>query len=304
MPRFADLTVAVIHYQTPKVLERCLELLVPSVPGARVLVVDSGDSAPLTPDWAFTGVELLRVPNLSFAHAVNTAISACTSTFFAHLNADSFVESTTMGDLLGVLDARPEVGIAGPLVTGPDGDLQDQGLPYRYWQWLVRQPAAGWHAASARSGRNLGSVAVPWLSGCLQVVRMSAVEQVGLLDETQRFTNEETDWCLRFRRAGFECALVDTGAVHLGGASTPSHPAFLIEGLRGSMVVNLRYAPAWRAELQRLAVWGWASLARVFSLRPARRRTAREVQRIFRERAFAEPVFGETLAEPLKPPRD
>lgn len=301
---FADLTVAVIHYQTPQLLAHCLDDLLPSVPGARVLVVDAGDSEPLPGDWARPGVELLRVKNHSFAHAVNTALAACDTEFFAHLNADAFVTRTTFRDLLTVLIADPSLGMSGPRVEDSGGELQDQGLPYRRYQRLLDVPAAGWHAAAARFGRELHHVRVPWLSGCLQLLRMSAVAAAGPLDESQRFTNEETDWCLRLSRAGYGCALVDTHAVHLGGTSTPQQPAFLIEGLRGSMVVSLRYAPAWWAELQRLAVWGWASLAGVFALRPTGRRAARAVQRMFRERSFDTPVFGATLAEPLLPERD
>jgi len=300
----SDLTVAVIHYQTPGLLERCLADLLPAVPGARVLVVDTGDHKPLPDHWQHSGVELLRVKNHSFAHAVNRALEQCRTPYFAHLNADSFVQRTTFRDLLTVLEADDQLAMAGPRVVDAEGRLQDQGLPYRLRQLSLNQAAAGWHAASSRFGRQLQHVHVPWLSGCLQLVRMSAVERVGPLDESQRFTNEETDWCRRFSRAGYSLALVDTHTVHLGGTATPPHPAFLIEGLRGSMVVSQRYAPGWWAELQRLAVWGWATLARVFALRPGYRRAAREVQRMFRERAFSTPVFGETLAEPLLPPPD
>ena len=295
----ADLTVAVINYQTPKELAVCLERLLPHSHGARVIVVDTGDVQPLPDGWLPDGVELLRVPNRGYAAAVNAALAACQTDFFVHMNADAFVSPTTLPDLLTVLDADPTCAMAGPLVTDVDGRLQDQGLPYRWWQW--RAVSGGWRLAAGRTGRSLGSVSVPWLSGCLQAVRMSAVSKVGAMDESQRFTNEETDWCLRFARAGWTCRLVDTGLLHLGGTSTPSHPAFMIEGLRGSMVVSNRYAPVWRAELQRYVVWAWATFASFWAVRPRFRAAAQDVQRMFRERAFDEPVFGETLAARLLP---
>ncbi len=296
---FTDLTVAVIHYQTPELLDRCLHRLVPSVPGARVLVVDAGDAAPLPARWSFPGTELIRVANHSFARAVNTALAECRTPFFAHLNADVFVERSTVADLLAVLDGDARIGMTGPLAIGATGAWQDQGLPYRWWQWRVSR---GWRRAGRRNGgRSVGFMTVPWLSGCLQVVRMAAVQAAGPLDDSQRFTNEETDWCLRLARHGYRSVLVDSKAVHLGGASTPGNPAFLIEGLRGSMVVSRRYAPAWRAAVQRYAVWGWATLTAVFGLRPATRRTARTIQQMFRRGRFDEAVFGETLADPLLP---
>lgn len=300
----ADLTVAVIHYQTPDVLDNCLERLLPFARGARVIVVDTSDSYPLSPGWSEDGVELLRTANRGYSSAVNAALAITKTPYFVHMNADVYLHPQTLPDLLNVLDSTDDCAIAGPLVTNVDGGLQDQGLPYRWWQWRVASGIALWRAASSRTGRSLTSLPVPWLSGCIQAVRMSAVELAGPMDESQRFTNEETDWCLRMQRAGFSCRLVDTGAVHLGGVSTPSHPAFLMEGLRGSMVVNRRFAPAWRTGLQRYAVWGWASLASVFGVRPRFRAAARAVQTMFREQSYSQPVFGETLAEPLLPQSD
>ncbi|HLR47002.1 MAG TPA: glycosyltransferase family 2 protein [Deinococcales bacterium] len=298
----SGLTVAVIHYQTPDLLEACLDRLLPAAGGARVLVVDASDSSPLPHDWSRPGVELLRVPNRSFSYAVNQALAECRTPYFVHLNADVFVEPYTLKDLLAVLRSDRTVGMAGPLALDGSGRLQDQGVPYRLWQYLTAHvPAAGWLHAAAGHGRALHAVRVPWLSGCLQAVSMEAVAAAGSLDEALRFTNEDSEWCLRLRAHGYGCALVDTAVVHLGGSSTPSDPAFLVEGLRGGMVVSRRHAAAWRAELQRLAVWGWASLASVFARTAERRAAARTVQTMFRERDFNRPVFGETLAERLLP---
>ena len=56
--------------------------------------------------------------------------------------------------------------------------------------------------------------------GSCMLVRRAAVEEVGPLDESFFLFSEETDWCYRFRQAGWK-VLFCPGAecVHVGGAS-------------------------------------------------------------------------------------
>lgn len=309
------LTIAVLHYQTPAVLADCLARLRVAAPRARIVVCDAGDSAPLPADWILQheGIELLRIANLGHSPAVNAALEGCDTEYFMHMNADVLVERDSIADLVAVLDSDPTLGMAGPVALDAQGRVQDQGLPYRFLHWRLRlggnwravygagasEPAAGpiQGAAAARS-RQIPWLRAAWLSGCMQLVRMSAVADVGPMDESLRFYNADVEWCLRLRARGWGNALVDSAVTHLGGTSTPARPEFLVEGLVGGYVVSRRYAPAWYAETQAFAVRGWAVLASV--LAPGRnvRQAARAVKRIFRQRSFDEPVFGETMAGP------
>lgn len=54
-------------------------------------------------------------------------------------------------------------------------------------------------------------MAVPWLSGCFQVVKRQVVLELGGMNSSLRFYNEDIEWCWRLRRAGWACHLVDTG---------------------------------------------------------------------------------------------
>ena len=59
-----------------------------------------------------------------------------------------------------------------------------------------------------------------WLYGACLLVRRAATQEVGLFDEDFFLFSEETDWCYRFREAGWK-VLFYPGAevVHVGGAS-------------------------------------------------------------------------------------
>jgi GT2 family glycosyltransferase len=271
--------VAVLHHATPALLLRSLELLQRHAAGARLLVVDSSGDAP--GDRLPEGVDLIRVPNHSMAATANAGLAAATTPFAAHMNADVFVDADTFPRLLADL-TLPGVGIVGPVNRTPQGAYQPLGPLYRLHYLRL--------AASGSS-----SVAVPWVAGSLQAVRREALERVGGLDSSYRFYNEDLEWCLRLRRSGFGCRLVATEVLHLGGASTPDHPAFVIEGLRGGARITRRYLPRWLHPLQRAAVLLDAERRARFSLDPARRSAYRRVAEMYRRRSFDDDPFGATL---------
>lgn len=279
----SELTVAVIHYQTPALLERCLASLRSSATESRVLVVDTGETEPLPAEWpaSHPGVELLRQPNHSYSAAVNAALRQCSTSRFAQLNSDLLVTPTTFDDLARALD-ESGAAMAGPLMRDGNGRLQRQGLPYRRYQWLARKAAAGW-------------TAVPWLSGSLQYLSMSSALLVGGMDSNLRFYNEDLEWCLRMRSAGLRCLLVNTEVVHLGGSSTPSSPAFLIEGLRGGYQLTRRYRGPVARGLHRAGLIAASSTLARFARQPERRSAFRRLTAMLRSGGMEESPFGPTL---------
>ena len=273
------LTLLVTHYRTPDVLRTCLEKLAAFAPGARVIVLDSSppDETPCVK------TELLKVPNHSFAYMLNCGLKLVTTPYAAHLNADVFMGPDTLPQLLEAVQ-RPGVGMVGPTAKTPDGKLQNQGLPYRrHYRRLNR---------SAQT-----SVPVPWLSGCLQLVRMEAVATVGGMDASLRFYNEDMEWCFRFRRAGWACHLVKTEVLHLGGSSTPKDPRFTVEGYRGGYKLSQRYYGAVYQGLHRTAVKVQSAWDKRFSRDPVQRQAAVQISEMFRQGRFDESPFGEMLAD-------
>jgi GT2 family glycosyltransferase len=59
------------------------------------------------------------------------------------------------------------------------------------------------HENERDAGQLQGLPAVDWISGCALLVRREVVEQVGALDERFFYYWEETEWCLRAKRAGW-----------------------------------------------------------------------------------------------------
>jgi len=289
--RLDALDAAIVHHRTPTLLAQALERLATHAPSVPVVVVDTAFDASLPQqlDGVHPAVRWLPIDNHSYSAAVNAAARATQRPLLLQMNADVLIERDTLPRLLATFE-DPRVAVAGPLVRTPTGALQDQGLPYR------------WHQARLRwlhANRGVPSVAAPWLSGCLQVLRRDALAAVGGFDPRLRFYNEDLEWCLRARRAGWRCRLVATPVVHIGGASSTSRVAFALEGLRGGYAVTQRHGRAWQRPLHRAGLTVAAHIA-------ARRATERDVQaawRSFAQRAAADRLdascFAERLDEPL-----
>ncbi len=161
--------------------------------------------------------------------------------------------------------------------------MQGQGLPYR------------WHYARLERAKQ-NSVSVPWLSGCLHLVRAEAVAAVGGMDASLRFYNEDMEWCFRLRRAGWACRLVETDVLHLGGSSTPRDPRFIVEGFRGGYRLSQRYHGAVYQQAHRAVVRLASGWNKRFSRDPVQWRAAEQVEEMFRRGEFDESPFGESLS--------
>ncbi len=276
---FGNLTILVIHYRTPELLGSCLEKLTACAPGARVIVIDSSPPG----ETPALGAEMLSVPNHSFAHTVNCGLKRSETPYVAHMNADVFVSEETFPALLKAVQ-QSGVGMVGPRARTQDGQMQQQGLPYRRH-----------YARLERSRQN--SVPVPWLSGCIQLLRAEAVAAVGGMDASLRFYNEDMDWCFRLRRSGWACHLVKTDVLHLGGSSTPKDSRFIVEGYRGGFKLSQRYHGALYQQLHRAAVRFVSGWDVRFGRNPVQRQAAAQIGEMFRRGNFDESPFGKTLSD-------
>lgn len=280
------LSVIVVHHKTPQVLAECLTRLARSAPDAQVVLVDT-DPDPAVLERARTlhpGIEIAAAPNHSLAHAVNVGLARATAPWLAVMNADAYVEDDTFDRLLAAARAAPRAGVLGPLPRTPSGRRQDHGPLYHgHYLRLALRPG--------------GSVAVPWLAGFLQLIRRQVIEDVGGYDASLRFYNEDLEFCLRARAAGWRCRLVDAPVLHLGGSSTPDAPAFLVEGLRGGYQLTRRYLPAPLRPLHRAALMAWGTVGSHLARRAERRSAFAAVASMARRGSFDDSPFGDTLQD-------
>lgn len=283
-----QLGVVVVHHRSPEPLFEALWRLVAAEPSAAIVLVDTAPVDDVLAEAAriVPALTVVRAANHSYSHSVNSgfdALAPLQPRYLALMNADVMVEPGTFSDLTGALDATPSAGIAGPLALTPAGRPQDLGPLYAVNYRRLRRSEAG-------------SVPVRWLSGCLQVIKPAVVEAVGGYDPTFRFCNEDTEFCLRAAtRAAFASLLVDTPVVHLGGTSTPNHPAFHVEGRRGGYLLSARYLPPPVRFLHRGFLRAEAAVGGALARDPVRRVGHQRMASLIRRGDWHDSPFGATL---------
>lgn len=232
MPDTPTLDVIIVNWNTRELLARCLaslEKFPPAVPYT-VWVVDNGsqDGSAAFVREQFPAVQLIEnAHNAGFARASNQAIRASAADLILLLNSDAEVTAGSLPVMLAWMADRPKVGALGPKLVNPDGTFQASyaRFPTIWSELTLLTGLARWtlgpHAPSPRPVAGEGPGLVDWVAGAALLVRRSAIEQVGLLDENYLMYSEETDWCWRLHRAGWEVWYLPPAVViHVGGASS------------------------------------------------------------------------------------
>jgi GT2 family glycosyltransferase len=256
-------SVVVVSYNSRDRLPACVEPLT-GRPWLEVVVVDNAST-----DGSLDAIADLPVTrigldyNAGFAHGCNVGWRASAGEYVLFLNPDAVLPAFDLAHLAGVLDAEPHVGAVAPKILHANLELdwsqrRFPRLRSTYAQALFLHrllPRAAWTDEVVRRTEAYLAPAEPeWVSGACVLVRRSALEELGGLDEGFFLYCEDTDLCRRLWNAG-HAVRYEPGAVaiHEGGASAP-RPS-LIPVLAASRV---RYARLHRgrvaALLERLGV--------------------------------------------------
>jgi N-acetylglucosaminyl-diphospho-decaprenol L-rhamnosyltransferase len=198
-----------------------------------VWVIDNGstDGSAAMVQAAFPEAHVVvNTGNPGFAAANNQGLRAGAGRYVLLLNPDAELLPGALTTLCRYLDDHPCVGVVGPQLLNPDGSVQpsrrraprlatgfvestqlQQRLPR---SWLTDRYYVADRPDDAEQG-------VDWLVGACLLVRRTAIDAVGLLDEGFRLYSEELEWCLRFRRAGWDVVYLPAAqVVHHSGRSS------------------------------------------------------------------------------------
>lgn len=235
---FRPWRVVVVTYRSSAAVRACLASLrdagVFADPSARVAVVDSGsgDETPEIVAREFPEALLDRsTENVGFAKGVNRGLRLTGSGDALLLNPDATLDASALARLRAALASDPRWAAVGPAVVDASGatDVAVRPFPSLRTEFRRRfRPLAerlGIRAPEVDAGPEgppavPAVVARPWISGACLLLRAEALAEVGPLDERFFLYFEETDWCLRARRAGYSVGLVpDARVFHAGGLS-------------------------------------------------------------------------------------
>jgi N-acetylglucosaminyl-diphospho-decaprenol L-rhamnosyltransferase len=274
----ADVSVVVVALDALPWLETCLE----SVRGHETIVVDVGssDGTPELLRERFPEVRVLERENRGLAAGWNAGIAEAPGRYLLLLNADAWAVGGAVERLVAFADAHPRAAVVGPRLSNVDGTLQRsaRGFP-TLWRLateylFLRKLAPGTDALNGFYAGGFDHASpreVDWVMGAALLVRREAVEEVGPADEEFFLFSEETDWCYRFRQAGWEVWFTpEAEFVHVGGAAHGGR--MYRENLRGQLRFLAKHRGLEEAErARRLLLAGVRARAALF---PAGRRDA------------------------------
>jgi GT2 family glycosyltransferase len=138
------------------------------------------------------------------------------------LNEDTIVDPPCLERLVRYGEQHPHVGMVGPLVMHFDEPtcIQSAG------GWLDARWQAGHLGQNEEDrGQYAGPRPVDWITGCSLLVRRAVVEEVGGLDERFFYYWEETEWCLRAKRAGWAIVVIAEARIWHKGVNRRYQPS-------------------------------------------------------------------------------
>jgi GT2 family glycosyltransferase len=171
-----------------------------------VVVIDNG-SEDGTVDMVrsmFPDVHLfLNSENLGVARARNHGISVSCGEYVVLLDDDTECSSDFVRQIINYMDLRTEIGIMGPKLCSPNGEVQPSARPFPTVRGILGRGLSRITPDTFRSQylfkfmNSPNPIEVSWVLGACQFIRRETIKEIGLLDSKYFFGYEDVDYCRR-----------------------------------------------------------------------------------------------------------
>ena len=244
-----DLSIIIINYKSAGLLADCLRTVYEQTVriSFEVIVVDnfSNDDSEQQLTKAFPGIRWIQLQyNAGFARANNAGIRASTGNAVLLLNPDTLITDHAIENCYSSLQDSAFVA-AGVQLLNPDGTPQISGnyamrgglnylLPLPYLGNFIKRLGNTFKISKPNVPNASNTVEVHWINGAFLMVKRTAIEKAGLLDEDFFLYAEEAEWCSRLNKTGRLCIFGQYKVIHLQGET--ANQAF---GSQGKGYYNL-----------------------------------------------------------------
>lgn len=272
-----SLSVCLVNWNTRDLLAACLDSVIAQAGdlALHIIVVDnaSSDGSAEMVRERFPAVTLIANDrNLGYAAATNQALQAVPAGYRLLLNPDVVVQPGAVQALVSFLEGHPRAGAAAPQLVYPDGRVQSscRGFPtpltvlLDMLDWSRRFPhlrALREYRLDAWTHDSERQVDQPMASALL--LRGTALEQTGLMDQGCPIFFNDVDLCYRLREAGWEIWFTPTAQMihHSGSSIAQVAPQRRLQMWYAGWVHY--YRKHFRRQVNPLCFWGWRSLLAV-----------------------------------------
>jgi GT2 family glycosyltransferase len=218
-----------------------------------VIVIDnsSSDGSAAMVREEFSQVILIKnSQNRGFAAANNQGMAIAKGRYVLLLNSDTIILDNAISKMVSFADNHSDAAVIGCRVLNPDKTLQPScfmfpsvlnmilSTTYLYKlfpesKFFGRERMTWWNRNDERE--------VEVATGCFMLARKEAVNQVGGMDEQYFMYAEETDWCYRFKRAGWKMLFTPSAEIiHLGGQSSKQRKPQMQMQLRAGVLLFIK----------------------------------------------------------------
>lgn len=218
-------SIIVLNFNGEHLLPACLDSLAKQTyPDIDTIVVDnaSTDGSAALVAQKYPKVHFLALDkNYGFSAANNAALRFALergSEYALLLNNDTFAAPDFISKLLEVIEADPKIAVVCPKIyfAHQPEMLWYAGGDFSLWTSATRH--RGWMVTD--HGQFDHNPQITQATGCAMLVRCSAMQEVGLLDEQFWIYAEDLDWSVRFRKHGYRLAFVPAAHLwHIDGAT-------------------------------------------------------------------------------------
>ncbi|MBX3242481.1 MAG: glycosyltransferase family 2 protein [Chitinophagaceae bacterium] len=228
------LSIIIVNYKTPQLIIGCLESIFRNNDNLNdffeVIVVDnfSEDDSENLIKQRFPFIQWLQMGyNSGFARANNSGIRHSNGEVVLLLNSDTlnvdnaiekclndFRQSSYSACGVQLLNEDLTPQISGNYnITGGLNNL----LPIPYFGKIVQWLGVSLKVKKTNIPEATCTVKVDWINGAFLMVKKTAIEKAGLLDEDFFLYSEEAEWCSRIKRTGPLCIFGQYKIIHLQG---------------------------------------------------------------------------------------
>ncbi|USN53899.1 MAG: glycosyltransferase family 2 protein [Candidatus Nomurabacteria bacterium] len=212
-----ELSIIIVNYKSRGLVKTCLRGIEQSHLRCsyEVIVVDnnSNDGTMEMLQERFPDVKGIQLnENRGLASGNNVGMRAAQGQFFLIINPDIAIFENMIEKMLDFMKKNPQIALLAPKLTNPDGTVQES--MYRFPGMMIplyrRTPLGNlpWAKKALRhyimrDTEKTHTQPVDWVLGACMLVRRSAYEQIGEMDERYFLYFEDVDWCRRFWAAGY-----------------------------------------------------------------------------------------------------
>jgi len=247
-----DISISIVSYNTRDLLRACLQSLEArrEEVALEIIVIDnnSTDGSAEMVRAEFPKVLLIKAgENLGYGRANNLGLKDAKGRHFFVLNSDTEVQPGALRALVDFLDNHQQAGAVTAQLILPDGSIQpscatDPNLMKVFWEqtYLDRlfphNKITGGYTMTHWNYDDIREV--EQVAGAAVVIRREAWQQIGGFDPAFFMYFEDTDLCIRLRKAGWSIWFTPDARVHhkVGASSDKDWQ------LRARMVSSLNWS--------------------------------------------------------------